>query len=96
MLETVVCFGAIIFTGIALILIKLPRAWSLTLLGHSAWLDGAVTALSLWMHWGTMTGLMAAAMAGLMCSCATSLARWLFGSIRSGEYTPGVFNIYRG
>lgn len=94
MLETVICFGVIIFAGIALVLVKLPRHISLTLLGHAMLLDLVVTALSLWMHWGTMTGLMAATMAGLMCALTTSAGRKLFGYIRDGEYHPGWFTVY--
>lgn len=94
MLTVVFGLGFIIFAGIAFILIKLPRRMSLWLLGHSAWLDAAVTILTLAVHWGTMTGIMAASMAGLMCALATWGGRKLFGYIKNGCYYRGLFRVY--
>ena len=93
MLEAAITFGLIIFIGIALILLKLPTRTALWLLGKHIWLDLAVTALTLWIHWGTMTGLMSAAVAGMMCSLITSLARRVFGYISNGRYHPGVLRL---
>lgn len=89
MVEAALVFGLIIFLGIGFILIKLPRKMMLWLLGRAMWLDIVVTVFTLIIHWGTMTGLMSAAVAGLMCSLATSIARWYFGYIRGGKYYPG-------
>lgn len=93
MLETVFVFGAIILLGLVLILLKLPAQVSLWLLGHHTLLDIAVTGITLWIHWGTMTGLMSAAMAGLMCSLLTSGGRRLFGYIKHGRYFRGLLNL---
>jgi len=90
MVEAALVFGIIIAVGIAAILIKLPTRTTLWLLGRAMWLDVAVTILTLWIHWGTMTGLMSAAVAGLICSMTTSCARWLVGYTRGGVYYPGV------
>jgi len=83
--------GVIIFVGLLLLFIKLPHAWRLRLLAYPLALDIAVSVLAYVLHWGTFTGVMAAAVAGLMCSGFTAAGRWLFGySDRSGV-RPGVF-----
>jgi hypothetical protein len=69
----------VIFAGLAFIFAKLPHERRLWLLGHAVALDVFVTVVAVAIHWGTMTGLMAAAVAGLMCSAATSLARRVWG-----------------
>jgi nucleoside permease NupC len=95
MIEASLVFGLVIFAGILLILAKLPRHMSLRLLHHHTLVDIGVTALALWIHWGTMTGLMAAAVAGMCCSLATSGARHLFGWIDGdGLYHRGWFSVY--
>lgn len=85
--------GVIIFVGLLLLFIKLPLRWSLTLLNHSLALDITVSILAYMLHWGTFTGVMAAAVAGLMCSGFTMLGRWLVGSIKNNKYTPGVLDL---
>ena len=89
MLEATLVFGALIFAGLALIFLKLPTRATLLLLGYAIWLDVGVTALALWIHWGTVTGLMAATVAGLACSLATTIGRHTVGYVRRGVYHPG-------
>ena len=81
--------GVIIFLGMLLLGIKLPRRVSLKLLGHPLALDLSVSVLAYAMHYGTFSGIMAAAVAGLMCSGFTSCARYAFGYIEKGSYIPG-------
>ena len=81
--------GVIIFLGLLLLAAKLPIAVSLRLLGRPFALDLSVSGIAFIMHYGTFSGVMAAAVAGLMCSGFTSVARYAFGYIRAGEYTPG-------
>lgn len=81
--------GVIIFLGMMLLGIKLPRKISLKLLGRPLALDLAVTVVAYAMHYGTFSGIMAAAVAGLMCSGFTSIARYAFGYIEKNSYTPG-------
>ena len=81
--------GVIIFLGMLLLGLKLKTKTSLTLLGYPLALDFGVSALAFIMHYGTFSGVMAAAVAGLMCSGFTSLARYAFGYIRDGKYFPG-------
>lgn len=83
--------GFTIFFGVALILCKLPRRMLLRALHHDVALDLLVSALTLALHFGTFSGLMAATVAGLMTSLATSGAKRLFGHIQGDYYYPGVF-----
>lgn len=82
--------GIIVFVGLLLLFLKLPRATALALLGFPLALDLGVSALAYVLHWGTFTGVMAAAVAGLMTSGFTSLGRKIFGYRRNGVYTPGT------
>jgi hypothetical protein len=85
--------GIIIFIGLVLLFFKLPHRWRLMLLGRPLALDVAVSVLGYIIHWGTFTGVMAAAVAGLMCSGFTSVGRYLFGHIHRGVYHPGVLRL---
>ena len=81
--------GVIIFLGMLLLGIKLPRRISLKLLGRPLALDLSVSVLAYTMHYGTFSGIMAAAVAGLMCSGFTSCARYAFGYIEDKRYYKG-------
>ena len=81
--------GVIIFFGMLLLGIKLPRRISLRLLGNPLALDLSVSVLAYIMHYGTFSGIMAAAVAGMMCSGFTSVARYAFGYIENKRYHKG-------
>lgn len=81
--------GVIIFLGLLLLGFKLPLKTSLRLLGRPLALDIGVSALAFIMHYGTFSGVMAAAVAGLMCSGFTSAARYAIGYIEGSKYFPG-------
>jgi threonine/homoserine efflux transporter RhtA len=85
--------GVIIFIGLLLLFIKLPHKWRLSLLGHSLALDITVSVVAYILHAGTFSGMMAAAVAGLMCSAMTSIGKNLIGYTRRGKYYPGKWNI---
>jgi hypothetical protein len=84
--------GVIIFVGLLLLFIKLPRFFALRLLGQPLALDLAVSVVAYMLHWGTFTGVMAAAVAGLMCSGFTAIGRWAIGYSKGGRIIPGVFS----
>lgn len=90
MIEAVLLFGFVVFMGFALILLKAPKRVRIWLLSHPMIVDITVTVVAAAMHWGTMTGLMAAAMAGLMCALATNMMRWAAGYKENGQYKPGA------
>ena len=81
--------GFTIFLGVALILAKLPRRTMLRVLKHDLLLDIAVSLITLLIHWGTFSGVMAATVAGLMTSLATSGLKRLVGYIDGDSYYPG-------
>ncbi len=85
MIET----GFLIFAGVGLLLAKLPRRTALRVLKHDLAVDVAVTATVLIIHWGTFSGVMAATVAGLMTSLATSGLKQLVGYIDGDSYYPG-------
>ncbi|MEI7431521.1 MAG: hypothetical protein WCL27_13785 [Betaproteobacteria bacterium] len=81
--------GFTIFLGLGLLLAKLPRRTMLRVLKHDLMLDVAVTLLVLLIHWGTFSGVMAATVAGLLTSLATSAAKRWIGYIDGAFYHPG-------
>ena len=81
--------GAIVFAGLLLLALKLPARITLRGLGRPFALDVTVFVLTFVMHYGTFTGVMAAAVAGLLTSGFTSAARYAIGYVRYGVYTPG-------
>lgn len=85
MIET----GLAIFLGLVFIFIKLRRRTMLRLLRYDMAIDVAVTILTLLIHWGTFSGVMAATFAGLLTSVGTSLAKKAFGYIDGDLYFPG-------
>ena len=85
--------GLMVFRGVALILAKLPRRLMLKALNHDVALDLTVSAIVLAVHFGTFSGVMAATVAGLLMSLATSAAKRLFGYIDGKRYVPGLVNL---
>lgn len=81
--------GFMIFLGTFLLLIKLPRRMMLRALKHDLLIDMAVSVLVLMIHFGTFSGVMAATVAGLLTSLATSGMKRLFGYIDGNCYHVG-------
>ena len=83
--------GITVFLGVSLLLAKLPRRTMLKALKHDVAVDVAVSAVTLAIHWGTFSGVMAATVAGLLTSVATSTLKKWFGYIDGNVYYPGIF-----
>lgn len=81
--------GVIIFIGLLLLAIKLPAHVTLRALGRPFAVDLTVSVAAYALHWGTFSGVMAAAVAGLMTSGFTSAARYAFGYVKDNAYAPG-------
>ena len=81
--------GVIVFVGLLLLALKLPPRLSLRALGRPFALDLSVSLLAFIMHYGTFSGVMAAAVADLLTSGFSSVARYAFGYVCGGVYTPG-------
>ena len=82
--------GFAVFLSLLFILAKLPRRLMLRLLRYDLLLDIGVTVLVLFVHWGSFDGVMAATVAGLLTSFATTSAKRLVGYIKGDMYVPGV------
>lgn len=85
--------GIIIFVGLMLMFIKLPRRTALWLLGRPLTVDVTASICAYILHWGTFTGVMAAAVAGLMCSGFTTIGRYVFGYIDDGKLHKGIIDV---
>ncbi len=85
--------GFTIFLGVALILAKLPRRTMLRVLKHDLLLDIAVSLIVLMIHFGTFSGVMAATVAGLLTSLATSGLKKLIGYADGDNYYPGKIRL---
>lgn len=81
--------GFMIFLGVSLLLVKLPRRTMLRCLKHDLTIDVLVTIIVLIIHFGTFSGVMAATVAGLLMSMATSGLKRLVGYIDGDCYYPG-------
>ena len=82
--------GLTVFLGVSLLLAKLPRRTMLKALKHDVAVDLTVSAITLAIHWGSYEGIMAATIAGLLMSMATSSMKRLVGYIDGDMYYPGV------
>jgi len=85
--------GFMVFLGVALIFAKLPRRTMLRALKHDLAIDLMVSLIVLLIHWGTFSGVMAATVAGLLTSLATSGLKKMFGYIDGNYYVVGKFNL---
>jgi len=85
--------GVIIFIGLLFLAVKLPPKVALRLLNYPLVIDIVVSILAFVMHYGTFSGVMAAAVAGLMTSAFTTIARRLFGYIAGNTYYPGIIKL---
>ena len=85
--------GFTIFLGVALLLAKLPRRTMLHVLKYDLLVDVAVSLITLMIHWGTFSGVMAATVAGLLTSLATSGLKKLVGFSDGQTYYPGKIRL---
>lgn len=83
----------VLLFGLLFVGVKLPRRYILVALHYGAVVDVVASILLYVLHWGTYSGLMAAAAAGMMCSVVTTVARKLFGEIDDGKYKRGFIKI---
>lgn len=89
--------GIIIFLGLIALAWKLPKHWKLIGLGYPLYVDAGASILAYFLHWGTFTGVMAAAVAGLMTSAFTTVLRFWIGYTYQNNgwwYKPGLMDLY--
>ena len=82
--------GFAVFLALLFIFVKLPRRLMLRLLRYDLAIDLVVTIAVLFIHGGSFEGVMAATIAGLFTSVATTAAKHLVGYIKGDTYVPGL------
>ena len=85
-----------VFAGVLFMMVKMPHRILLKMLKYDALIDLAVSALVLFLHWGSFEGGIVAALAGLFTSIATSGSKRLFGHIDGKVYHPGYMKLNVG
>jgi hypothetical protein len=83
--------GTIVFLSLMVLFWRLPKRTRLWLLGHPAWLEVPFGVIAYMLHYGTFTGMMAAATAACICFAFTEVAKRAVGYISNGVYYPGIF-----
>lgn len=85
--------GTIVFFSLIVLFWRLPMRTRLWLFGHPSWLEVPFAILAYALHWGTFSGMMAAATAGCMCFAFVQLGRQAIGYIMENKYYPGFWHI---
>ncbi len=84
--------GFIITLGFVFIFLKLSLELQLKILGRPVLTDVIVSVAAYLIHWGTFSGVMAAAVAGMLVSIFTKFGRAYWGYIDHLGFHPGWSN----
>lgn len=82
--------GFMVFLSLIVIVAWLPNRTVLWLFGHPIALELPFGVMAYLLHYGTFSGMMAAAVACIMVAFLTRGGRWFLGYIKNGVYHPGV------
>jgi hypothetical protein len=85
--------GTLVFLSLAVLVWRLPRRTMLWLFGHPVYLELPFGFVAYALHYGTFSGMMAAATAAIMCFAFVQLGRSLVGYIDKGQYKPGMMEL---
>ena len=85
--------GTIVFLSLLVLVWRLPTKTMLWLFGHPVWLELPFGLLAYVLHYGTFSGMMAAATAATMCFAFVQLSRKVVGFIDNGVYKPGIVTL---
>lgn len=85
--------GTIVFLSLIVLVWRLPRRTTLWLFGHPVWLELPFVIIAYALHYGTFSGMMAAAAAGIMCFGFVQIGKFFIGSIEHGAYKPGLVKL---
>lgn len=85
--------GLVVAVGMIALFAKLGWKARIFMLSHPLLLDLSVFVLLNYLHWGTYSGMMVAAIGALACSICISVGRKLFGYREKGRYVPGKFHV---
>jgi hypothetical protein len=81
--------GFVVALGLAVMYAKLGLRGRLWINSNPLVMDLIVFVGLNWLHWGTFSGIMVAAVGALFCSMFISLTRKWFGHIENGQYVRG-------
>lgn len=82
--------GVLVFIGLVLLFIKLPRRTACWLVDRPLLMDVSVTAIVFTLHWGTFTGVMAATVAGLLTSGFSTCFGWYVKHVGRDRFIAGA------
>lgn len=83
--------GALVFLSLMIVTWWLPTRTLLWLFGHPVWLEIPFGVMAYVLHYGTFSGMMAAATACVFAAAYTRGGKKLVGYINGGSYQPGYF-----
>lgn len=86
--------GVIVALGLILAFWKCSWKWRMRMISYPLTMDILVFIVLNYLHAGTFSGVMVAAVGSLVCSAMISLARYVFGYTSQNKYFAGVFNVY--
>ncbi len=81
--------GSLVFLSLVVGIFWLPKRTVLWLFGHPVMLELPFGILAYMLHYGTFSGMMAAAVAAVLCAAFTRGGRVVVGYIKSDTYYPG-------
>ena len=81
--------GTIVFLSLVVLFWRLPTKAKLWFFGHPAWLEIPFGTAAYALHYGTFSGMMAAATAACICFAFVQAGRYLVGT----DKQPGVFKL---
>ncbi len=87
--------GIVVALGLLVTFMKLSWRARLRMLSHPLAVDLFVFILLNWLHWGTFSGVMVAAVGALACSLMLSAGRWAFGYMVAGKHVRGKFDVVK-
>lgn len=85
--------GTIVFLSLIVLVWRLPRKTTLWLFGHPAWLEIPFAIVAYLLHYGTFSGMMAAAAAAVMCFGFVQLGRFTIGYTKDNVFYPGIITL---
>ena len=83
--------GTVVFLSLIVMCFWMPKRTLLWFFGHPVWLELPFGLMAYALHYGTFSGMMAAATACVFVAAFTKGGRYFVGSIKNGAYEPGKF-----
>jgi hypothetical protein len=85
--------GIVVGLGLLVMFWKMNWRWRMKMLSNPLAIDIVIFIVLSFLHWGTFSGMMVAAVGALFCSIVLSFGRLMFGHVERGQYVPGIVNV---